>query len=438
MTYHARALARPPKSLRTARLLALALLLVEARSALAQFDQYTEPGGPAGRPISRQEELEGKMEEAPLRLGVVRVTPWIGVYDVQYVDNVLGTPGEDEKTSDLTGTIGAGLRAYLRTGPKVIWAAHLLPEYVAWQDLDERRSVNGRYGVLGYGFFNRLTLEALAERDQRQRLASLEVPEQVHLRNERGRLSLDLKATGRISVFASGEVARTRNVVKDPAQAPLDLLDRDASYLRAGLRWHMPRGWSVGLGAERSQAEFEQGGLDLSNAGTSPVVEVLWDREEHYLRFEAAQRSLEPRQGSSFVPFDETTASLEAGFNAESRLPIWVYGRRGLVYSLAGDYPYFTDDRLGVAGQLRFGWRTDLTLFGEIGRHDYTAAAAGVADRRDDTSAYGAGLGFGLGRSARLTISARRLELDSNLPLLDRSVTFLGVGVTLGGRRGEW
>ncbi|MGH9363214.1 MAG: hypothetical protein ACRD2T_14990, partial [Thermoanaerobaculia bacterium] len=263
-------------------------------------------------------------------------------------------------------------------------------------------------------------------------------PEQVHQRHERGRLALEVKATGRISVFGSAEVARVRNLVDDPAAAPLDRLDRDASYLRAGFRWHLPRGWSVGLGAERSEAEFVEGTLDRSNEGTSPVVEVKWDRDEHYLRFEAARRSLEPQRGSSFVPFEETTAFLETGFNTSGKLPVFLYGGRGLVYSLAGDYPYYTDDRIGLAGQLELGWRTDLRVFGEVGRHDYAEAAAGVPARRDDTSVYGAALGFGLGRSARLSFSARRLEVASNLPLLDRTVTFLGVGVSFGGQRAGW
>ncbi|HEX5758371.1 MAG TPA: hypothetical protein VF121_04215 [Thermoanaerobaculia bacterium] len=377
------------------------------------------------------------MEEAPWRLGVVRLRPWIGLYDVQYVDNALGAADEEEEVSDLTATFGAGLRAYLRTGPKLVWAAHLLPEYVAWQDLEERRSVNGRYGLGAFGFFNRLTLEALAERDQQQRLASAEVPEQAHERRERGRLAAEVKATGRISVFGSAELARVRYEADDAA-APLERLDRDASYLRAGLRWHLPRGWSVGLGAERSQVDFEDPDADRSNAGTSPVAEVRWDRPERYLRLELARRSLEPRGGSSFVPFEEPTALLEAGFNSDGRMPVWVYGGRGLVYALSGDYAYFTDDRLGLSARLELGWRSDVQLFAERARHDYAAVRAGVAARRDDATAYGLGVGFALGRSTRLSLSARRLELASSLPGFDRSVASFGAGVALGGRRSEW
>jgi hypothetical protein len=423
---------------RAARALTLAVLLFEADLALAQFDQYTEPGGPRDRPRSRQEQLEGAMESAPWRFGVVRLKPWISLSDIQYVDNALAMGDEEEKVSDVTATLGAGLRAYLRTGPKLIWAAHVLPEYVGWQELDERNSVNGRYGLGAFGLFNRMTLEALVERDQEQRFASPEIPEQAHLRSERGRLAAEVRVSGHMSVFGSAQVGRVRHLVDDPAEAPLDLLNRDTTYLRAGLRWHLPRGWSLGLGAERSQADFEQDGIDYSNAGTAPVVEVRWDRGEEYLRFEAAQRELEPRGDSRFVPFDETTANLEVGFNTEGRIPLWTYGGRGLAYSFSGDWAYLTEDRLGITAGPKLGWRTGLRLFGELGRHDYTAAAAGVPERDDDATAYGAALVFAFGKTTSLTVSARRFDVDSNLAGFDRSVTSLGLGLAFGGQRDDW
>jgi hypothetical protein len=433
----ARGLLLCPRTLARTVALALALLCAGARLASAQFDQYTEPGGPTTPPEDRKEQLEKAMEEARWRLGVVRVKPWFGVYDVRWVDNVFGTP-TGEAVSDLTGTVGAGLRAYLHSGPKVIWSAHLLPEYVAWRELSDKNTVNGRYGLGAFGFFNRLTLETLAERDQQQRLGSPEVPELAHVRSERGRLGVEVEVSGALSVFAAGELARLRTAAETPEEEALERLDRDSAYLRGGLRWKLPRGWSVGLGAERSDVDFEDPTSDRSNSGTAPLLEVRLDRPDHYLRFEAAQRSLEPKPGSSFVPFDETTASLEVGFGMEARLSSWLYGRRGLVYSLGGAYGYALDDRFGASARLKVGGRSQVLGFVEAGSMDFVAAGTGAPPRTDDVRAVGASFGIPLARNLSLTLAARYLDFESDLPGLDRTVTSFGAGVSLGGSRAAW
>lgn len=407
--------------------------------ALAQFDEYTEPGGPSTPPVERKEQLEHAIEDAPWRLGVVRVRPWFGISDVRYVDNAFNTP-TGEEISDLTGTVGAGLRAYLRTGPKAIWAAHVLPEYVAWQELEERRSVNGRYGLGFFGFFNRLTVEALGERDQEQRLSSPEVPEPVHQRSERARLALEVEVTGAISIFTAGELKRLHTVVETPEEAPLDRLDREATYLRGGLRWRLPRGWSLGVGAESSAVEFETADprFDRSNSGTSPLVELRLNGEDRYLRLEAALRTLDPEPGSTFVPFEEPTGGLELGLGIDGRLATWIYGRRSLLYSLEESWGYALDDRAGVSTRLRLGSRSGLLAFAETGRMDFVAATPGAPRRRDAMQAVGAAFEIGLVRSLSLMLQVRRLDFDSNLPGLDRAVTSFGGSFNLGGSRSSW
>ncbi|HXO18897.1 MAG TPA: hypothetical protein VOA87_03110, partial [Thermoanaerobaculia bacterium] len=301
-------------------------------AAWAQFDQYTAPGGPAGRPEDRKGALENASAEARWRLGQLRVEPWIGLKDLEYVDNAFGAPGG--KTGDYTATVGAGLRAYLHSGPKLIWAAHALPEYVWWKDLSERRRVNGRYGIGAFGFWNHLNLEATATRDQEQRVTTPELPEPVHSRTDRAHLSLDAPIGGRLSVFGSGEKGQFRSLVRgtsgsDPAESSLALLDRDETIWRAGLRYNLPRRWSVGLGGERSQVDFVNPAVrlsafaDRSNSGTSPLLQIRHDSKEVFLSLEAVRRSLSPSGGSSFVPFKSTTVDGQAGFNTARRLSYW-------------------------------------------------------------------------------------------------------------------
>jgi hypothetical protein len=424
---------------RTALFVCMSAVL-DPQGAIAQFDQYRAPGGPQEPPRTRRQSLESAIAEARWQFGKLRVDPWLGVSNVEYVDNVFGA-AEDE-TSDITATGGAGLRLYLPTGRKVTWAAHALPEYTWWQDQKDRRGVNGRYGLGVFGFFNRLTVEASATRDQGQRIATPEVPQPVRQRLDRAGLGLEVEVSGGVSVFAAGELqeVRHRRQGSDPRLAPLDRLDRDLNVVRAGLRYRFGGGWAIGAGAERTATDFldSASGEDRSNRGTSPFLELRRDGANEYLRLEVSQRSLEPVDGSVFVPYDETSASFELGLNTGGRLVSLVYGGRSLVYSLAAGYSDLQDDRLGVAFDRELGWRTRLRVFSETGRNDYRPVGPEVPDRRDDSLAYGVGLTFKVGERSSFVLQLTHTEYDSNLPLLDREVTTLGTGINLGGRRTSW
>ncbi len=436
-----------PVTVRSRALAALFLCLIAVLypgGAVAQFDQYRAPGGPQTPPLTRQQSLEQAIEDARWQLGRVRVDPWLGVSNVQYVDNAFGVPDGGAETADLTATAGAGLRAYLPAGRRLYFAAHALPEYTWWRDLEERRGVNGRYGLGAFGFFNRLTFEATAARDQGQRITTPEIPQPVRQRLDRAGLALELKVSGGISVFAAGEQLEYRHRLageRDPRTAPLDRLDRDQTLLRGGLRYRFPGGWAVGAGAERSEVDFTAAltaADDRSNSGTSPFLELRREGPNDFLRLEVARRSLEPAAGSAFEPYEATTAAFEVGFNTTGRLVTWLYGSRNLIYSLAEGYSDLQDDRLGVSFERELGWRTRLRIYGEAGRNAYRASLPGFPDREDDTQAFGAAFHFKVGEGSSFTLQVTRTELDSNLPGLDRSVTTLGTGVNFGGTRSSW
>ncbi|HSU84612.1 MAG TPA: hypothetical protein VLR69_19515, partial [Thermoanaerobaculia bacterium] len=195
----------------------LTALVVTADTAVAQFPvQYTPPGGPQEQPESRQEMLERELAEARYRLGPVRLAPWATLRDVAYVRSLF-TNGR-QLPSDLTATVGLGFRAYLRNGPKATWTAQVLPEYVWWQKQSQRRQLNGRY-LLGFsGYFNRLTLEVQAGRQQEQRIVTPEVPVPVSTRLDGGELLAELRLSRSLSLFAVTDASRQNNVItNDPS-----------------------------------------------------------------------------------------------------------------------------------------------------------------------------------------------------------------------------
>jgi hypothetical protein len=377
------------------------------------------------------------MEGTRFHLGPVRIAPWIGLKDVAVVRT------EDETgaaSDDLTATVGAGLRGYLRTGPAVIWTAQALPEYVWWRDDTERRSLNGRYGAALHGFWNRLDLEIAANRDELQQIVSPEVLSPATVRIDRGGAEAEVRWTGALSTWVSVQQSEQNSQVEsaDPLIETLRRLDRREQTARATLRLRRRQSVMVGVGAEHSQAEFAsssgQAGLDRSNSGISPVVEMRVERPGLFIQAEVLDRKLEAEKGSEFLEYSRVVGNGSVAFNAGGRLETWVYGQRGLAYTLLPQYAYLDDERLGVALRLKMGWRTAARIFAEGGSGDYTVQVPGTPERQDDYRSYGGSLQLELGHTGTLILQAVRIEFDSNLPIYDRTYNSVGLTVTLAGR----
>lgn len=407
-----------------------------AGRAWAQFNQYTSPGGPQERPESRQERLEREVENARYHLGPVRVAPWFGVRDASFVRSFFSD--RDDSPSDFTATVGAGLRTYLRTGPKVIWTAEALPEYVWWNHAPDRSRVNGRYGFGAHAFWNRLVVEATAMRQQEQQILTPEIPEPSSARTDEGRLIAELWATGAISVFADTRVAQVRYLDKDvgiPELERLQLLDREETVTRAGLRWRPREAWLIGLGAETSRAEFDRDPLDRSNEGTAPALEVTFNRPKLFVQTDLAARSLEARQGARFVSFDGITGNAAVSLRPRRRTDLWLYASRNLIYSLDPGYAYLDDERVGTALSSRLGGRTVGRIYVETGTESYTAFDPATPRRQDDLLSFGGAATFRIRGSVTFTVQAVRTRFESDTPGNDRSYTSVGTRLNLFGDR---
>jgi len=414
-------------------ILCLTALCGMSESARAQFLQYTLPGGPEENPESRQERLAHELKEARYRLGPVRIAPWLNVHDVSYVRSVVAEGVETP--NDLTASVGAGFRAYLRSGPKVTWIAQVLPEYTWWQRQTDRRQLNGRYLLGMAGYFNRLTVEAQAGRQQRLQVVNPEVPVPVSSRNDGGELLTELRLASSLSAFAVFNVSRQNNLIEgttDPLTGRLRLLDRDEQVERAGLRWRPSSSWTVGLGAEHSEVEFLHGELDRSNSGTAPLAQVLFQGSRFRFQTQAAARSLRADRGSEFIPFHGVTGETSLSLESRSRLGATLYASRNLEYSIESSYAYFLDERVGTSLTLSLGQRTTGRLFAELGSDDY-AEFPGVPPRRDDVSSWGGSLTFRLHAGFALGLQGVRSRFDGNGTAPDRSYTSVGATITLTG-----
>jgi len=412
------------------------LLLLKAGSAAAQF-QYTPPGGPAEKPANRKQALEHEAETARFHLGAVRIAPWLAVHDVAYVRTLLASSGE-KIPADLTASVGAGFRAYLRSSPKVIWTAGVLPEYVWWRQQAARRRVNGRYQLGLHSFFNRLTLEVAAGREQVLQTVTPEVPALTSARTDRAEVLAEVEVTRALFAFTSYSVTQQTNLV-DVEQGPLlqslALLDRRERVWRGGLRWQPRKELSVALGVESSRVDFERTALPRSNRGTCPLLQNLLHGHVMGFDCEIVDRSLNSQHGSDFVPFHKATGRAAFLFGTEGRVRGTVYGSRDLVYSLTSGYAYLQDDRVGASLVSDLGFHISGRLFAETGKDEYTAFAPATPHRADDVTSLGGQLNFGLGKEVVVGIQFLRSRYTSNQPGADRTFSSAGLTVNLLGGR---
>lgn len=391
--------------------------------------QYTPPGELAERPADRQESVREAADEARWRFGVVRVEPYLGLRDLGYED------GSTDRASGVTATVGAGLTAFLRNGDKVLWEAHVLPEYIWWPEDSDRSRLGGRYGAGLYGDFNRLSVIVAAGRDETQGFRTAEYEQRVVTRTDELEAEVALRLGSTFELFTQAhekEIGFEVDDVDDPRAQILETLNRSERGGRAGVRYR-PRRWlALAAGAEHAETEFDTGLLDRSSSGTYPFFEVELDGNRIYALLDVALRNLEPEPGSVFPPYDEPGGRLLVTLFPEGRLRPSVYGARTLAYSSAAGYPYYEEEVAGLSLAYLPSRRLELTTFAETGRLDYQAVDDTFAGRRDDLLSLGGGLSLDLGL-VTLSVEAVRSEYDSNLDAFDRDVTSIRTGVRLAG-----
>ena len=257
-------------------------------------------------------------------------------------------------------------------------------------------------------------------------------------RSDQGELLAEVELSHSFFVFTAVQLRREKNLVDDladPRLAALSLLDRDERIERAGLRWRPRRRWSIGLGAERSQVDFDRAVPDRSSSGTAPLAELAYEGRRVRFQANVADRSLTAARGAAFVPYDKLTGDAAAFLGVGGKLSWTLYASRNLVYALSSSYAYLTDDRLGLAATVGLGGRMQTRLFVETGTDDYVAFSPSAPRRQDDVFSYGASVTFRIARNLSLGLQGLRTKFDANVPGGDRTYTSAGTTINLVGGR---
>ncbi|RMH17266.1 MAG: hypothetical protein D6696_16215 [Acidobacteria bacterium] len=407
----------------------LLMLGLPSQIVWAQATDFIIPGTSGrGFGIPDKQTFDDRIEEAPWDAGAIHLAPWIGIRDATNVASTnVGTGTADD--DDFTLTAGAGLRAYLRSGPRVVWAAHALPEYTWWANDDNRRRFNGRYGVGGFFYLNRLELEISQRLVEEQQFFSSEVQRLTPNSRAISRAVLDLHLARSLWLSVNGERIRRRN--KEDGNAVLASLDRTEEDYSARLDFRSPRGWEVGIGYHAGSFDFARGARDLSSDSDGLVFDALFTGNRFAGLLQLRQRRLEPKPGSELPASDETTGVLQTVWEIAERSALLTYYRRALGFSVSDGASFFVAERAGARWQAGLGDRLNLSLYAEIGEDQFEARGTSGLVRLDDVTSFGGDLEFSLRAEIGLRLQVQRSEFDSSDPAFDRDVTTFGIALQL-------
>lgn len=410
-----------------------------AAPAGAQFVQYTAPGSLGGETVTTQEQLEATMEAAPWKLGPLQIGPWFELRDVSWVQDIVS---EDVDDYDLTATATVGLHAYLPFSRKLTLGAYYLPEYVWWDDNEQRSLWNWRTGAGLFGYFNRLTVELRYVDDRQQSFLSTEFEQLVNIARRGPQAGLDIEFLRRLHLFgryAMDEWRHREEDLPEDAGATLVDLDRDEETITAGLRYTPSETVSIGAGYQWWATDFIEPERDRSNEGGGPTVELDLTGKRLRLGASVAWLDLTPRDANSqFIAFTETSGDVTAAWRPGARLEFQLYGSRRPTYSVSDPSPYYLTERWGLGIGLPLGRLLNGRLYWEDGQDLYTEIPGVRVERQDDVSTVGLDFDMPLGRGFGLHIGGTRTEYASSEPGQDRTVERVQLSLRLSGPGAGW
>ena len=397
-----------------------ACCLLSSLSVSAQSSQYTAPGGASAAAPPTAESIEAQMEAARWHLGPLRLAPWLGLRGLTWEQNVfVENQGE---TSDLTGSVGAGLTAYLPTGAKVFWIVQAMPEYIWWLDLSERNELVGRYGGGVVADLNRLRLAANWHRTEQQQVVTIESPQQVVAERQGVTASGEL-SLGASLVFAAGfSDEETTNRLPGDAVGRLDFSRADRSEQTVTRGAALPA-----LRRPRPRRRRRGDGHRVPVRRPRPVVHRhlplrLPPSRGQPPRAGRAHRAAQPRSEGRLGPAAGGRDRRPGAPRDHPGLALPLRRLRqpfSITYALDTAYSHLIDQRLGIDVGAPFGERLAMRAFFESGSADFESLGA-APPRSDDISAYGAEATYELGEWLSYRAGLHQVTIDSNLPGLDR------------------
>lgn len=418
---------RPIRRLLAVSLLLGALPLAAPSTARAQtlgFSDIDNPG--ITTQIPPKEHFDERFKDSALRLGILRFLPSLAIDEIRLVTNSSSNRNDfstEIGTPDLTAIFEAGTRAYFRTGPQVVWAINVLPQYTWWLDNSIRRRFNTNLRLGAFGYFARLRFEASHSDQETQRFFSEERPELTVNRQTLDRAAVTVRVHTRTHLTLGLTERQVRGGL-DRRDEEFSSFDRTEDIATLGIFRTTPRGFRFGLTHSEVRSRFARRARSLSNDLRLNSLILGYSHGRLATRLTLTDRNIRRLATSRLVSSDDSLGELRVS---------WDFGRYDLRVDLNRESRFSLDDRFSevLADRLEIQLRMvardfSLRVVGRFGENRFTPLAGVDLRRTDKVTGYTLQVVFPDMRWVAPTISISQLRFDSNLDGRDRRVSSVG------------
>jgi hypothetical protein len=387
------------------------------------------------RPATAQNVDEPDPARVRIRLGPLWMNPTVAMTNIGVDNNVFNQPDEDGPKSDFTFTLTPSVDLWLRVGPT--WVAGKIIEDLNWY----QTYASERNASTGYSVGWRVPLARLGFKvDAALRNARDRPGFEIDARVDRAETKFDgLVELRMLSKTYIGVTAQRQRVNFDDNAVFVNAVlqtELDHTTTGAGLsvRHQLTPLTSVSLTAIRSTDRFEFSSLRDATS-TTVAGNVTLDKFALITGGASVGFTNFHPESPGLVDFDGVTASANLSYTLMGTTRFTFDLGREVQYSYDVNQPYYLQTRVGgsVAQQI-FG-PVDVVVRGSVATlayRDREGATVAVQDRVDTVSSYGAGVGYHLGRDARLGFNVDNTKRASDLPGRRYNNLTFGSSVTYG------
>jgi hypothetical protein len=416
---------------------ALTLIALVAAPATAQL---IDDRVPLERTLPLRQSLVHEIAGSRYHFGPFRLTPILQVNNLGYSNNVFATNEEDSQQNDFTATVAGGFHYVAPLGRKLFLRGDVLPEYTYYHQLEQNRSSGGTYSGAALALFNRMSLEAGANRTERVQLVTSELDRPATAVQDGFDAKAEVDVTGRIAVFGSHSTRDYTYDAIDNAGNPFSFyeqLEREDAATRVGARYKLTDFFDVSVLTEQTTSEFKSDVRDRNNESNAVLVGVHYDRPRMFVNLTMGTRKGEGTESNSAYPeYNELTGSYYTTWRFSRPLELDIYGHQGVVPALFERNPYLLETRNAIGLRYRVGRRLILRNSVEIGSNDYPVAVITnntFTKRSDDVISYGGSVAVRVWRNVAFVVDAVQTDYDSNVDAFDRDVLRVGTSIQFKG-----
>jgi len=318
----------------------------------------------------------------------------IVVDNAGYDNNVFSRAEGEPIVGDYTVTAGAGGRAILPMGSKFYLRLVVVPQYIWYDKLADRRTWAGDYSASFLALGNRLSAEAAGSLSRSTAILNSETQLTVVQTNKRASGKLEVNVTRALSFVAGGEAQQVR--FSPNGQDPLldvEKFNRTDSAALAGLRLRLTSDLDLTGGVQGTRSEFVQNPQLRDNESYAVLGGLHFDRPKFFVNLSGGYRKGRSFIGSLFPDYSTAVGSYFLSWKAVGSLELQGYGHRRPVYSTFATNQIYIETRNGGGLSLQFGGRVGLRGYAETGTNSYPLSVLdGVRRPTDDVTTYGGGL----------------------------------------------